>query len=490
MGDPSKTATKKAREQLERVDWEVLAPPLALELRTREDGTEVPRWEIITPVIRSMNDKMMKDVMKFLNRMLGLAIPVQTFLFGLFQALVNDNIRAAKRAGRYDRGIQAFQGQIVERRGAPDLLYRDPGTGGTLTIHPLVRDRGVTLASAVAELEYRLAVSAPSPTHPPRDRDSYRNTPLEARHLRYFYRSKRLHLGTRHLVCMAIPLDTRQCRIIRPGLGIFSVDQMWKNDLDHSYEVMTDLHELETMWRSEYELRLTECSHGPMCRSAATCTFGKRRFETNILTGNVLSIWKELEQITRDHPLLTKAEEKIRIHQFTLTDTGETLIGVIWPTILIEDLRRRLGEVRQTRDYDRRRYTVTGLVIQPTHPFPALTDPNFRRLRDLHTDWTRVPFTGVEEKMNMFGFAWREDDSGVVTHSRLPAITPGSVFEFILQHPTNADYRLKSMTTLSALTFLREKTPEYIAEEERFWREGLAKEAVRPVVEDIYRRYS
>jgi hypothetical protein len=487
--DTNKKGWREARDALDLLDWETIIKDSHFEEEVGVDSTrwcsyvphtEEDAWKVFEEVAAFTGEEKM-DVARFFNRMLGLPKSYQSFMFNVFHTLLDATIKFAKKMGRYDRGVQTFQGQLVTRRGETEVLYRDYGTGGRLILNPLNRDRGVTLEAAMCELEYRLAVTRNANAR--REDFSFRGITLG-----HFYRAKDEMKGRRRTL-MAIPVDSVTYKIVRPGTGIFSASQMKHDSLVRVYDKITNEAELVRGWAEEYEWSLTECTHGRGC-STNNCTVGKRRFQTNILTGNVLSLWTHLEVIIQSLGL-TKAEEKLHIIQLNTSDTGEKLVGLIWPDVAVKPLKDRIRLLQDKRDREVRSVVVQNIPVNAPFRKPKesmmvndLGRSEYYRLNHLFNEWMKQPLT-EEVLMSLVGFAWK---NGVVTQSSKPQIRVG--YE-LLTFVNRSHWDIKSAlagATVYSFEFLRPWIETEQAERTRFWNEGLAKEVPTPVDEEAKKR--
>ncbi|CAM9785598.1 unnamed protein product [Phaeothamnion confervicola] len=80
--------------------------------------------------------KILNQVGRFLNRLLGIPIAAQNELFQYFIHLHEAHVKQAKRDGRYDDGIRTIQGQsVVVSAGSPLQIDRDGVKPGDVVSH-------------------------------------------------------------------------------------------------------------------------------------------------------------------------------------------------------------------------------------------------------------------------------------------------------------------------------------------------------------------
>lgn len=360
------------------------------------------------------------DVARFLNRMLGLPFGHQTLLFQYFQYWLEDTIKESKRQGTYDFGVQTLDGNKIERRGAMEMLYQHPETGGKLILNPISVDRGITFLDAVHELEYRSAVlhrvNAKREEYPLRQ-----ELTEEAFHALYsqldpqeagFFQSIN-PINNRVRMCLAIRLTTESWKLIRPGTGISVVNRYPDEMLVRNYKRVTTMEETRKRWMEEYQWSTNECSHGPFCRIGGHCRVGKRILWTNILQGNVMAHWTELQDVMSKTKTLPKYLQTLSIVQTRITNTNERLVGVLIPGEAYSALNQRVAKWTDADDR-RLRFTlvVHRLIMRPAEgKFPD--------------EWKRLNDFIESEQVDMTGFAV-VDDKLTVTVSTVATVPVGS----------------------------------------------------------------
>ncbi|WP_123195422.1 strawberry notch family protein [Pannonibacter phragmitetus] len=127
-------------------------------VRGKVEGCSLERFEAATG-LKLMDSTGIKDelppITTFLNRLLALTIELQGVLFTAFEQLLAAKIEGAIASGTYDAGLETLRAEsfvVTERQ----TIYTHPRTGAEtrlLTIDERKRNRPVTLAAALAELD-------------------------------------------------------------------------------------------------------------------------------------------------------------------------------------------------------------------------------------------------------------------------------------------------------------------------------------------------
>ncbi|XP_033761230.1 LOW QUALITY PROTEIN: protein FORGETTER 1-like [Pecten maximus] len=267
-------------------------------------------------------DKDMGDVSKFLNRILGLGVTKQNVIFTYFMECMKLMIQNAKTEGRYNEGMLDIKASSVEMVNKPKGLFKNLTKGHADTkLLELKVDRGVSWSAALTRLE----------THKgPKDG---------------FYISKREIFG-RKLYILATQKENSNhlFRYTRPNTGLSQVDEE-ETDLNHRY-VAVDPSKAEKAWTELYEQALDQCVHGKSCKNGRRCKVGIRCYNIHLVCGSIVSLMSVLEATLNRFAAklnLSKSESSVRVVRVQL-DSGERVVGVRYPLILLSEVEKVLKE--------------------------------------------------------------------------------------------------------------------------------------------------
>ncbi|XP_057302346.1 uncharacterized protein LOC130636592 isoform X2 [Hydractinia symbiolongicarpus] len=263
-----------------------------------------------------------KNVGKFLNRILGLEVNKQNLIFGYFCKCLDAMTEAAKKEGRYNDGVTDIRGNSITLTGQPRVVFKEAQLGSSVTRHVLVLvDRGVPFEQAVEKYN------------------------VNKHNESGFYRSKRDQYG-RKLYVLAIQKERSNhlFTVMRPNTGMSAFEEE-KADLFHKYDRIEPF-DAEIGWTEQYERTRTGCIHGNKCKHITTCKIGSRITELHLLTGRILSILPSLEAVVAKfaHALqLPREHRNLRVVRVEL-DSGERVVGLRYPDILISEAERYIKE--------------------------------------------------------------------------------------------------------------------------------------------------
>jgi len=111
-----------------------------------------PAVELMTGT-GDLSDNEKREVKRFLNRLLILPIHMQSLLFTYFASTLDAVISSAKAAGTYDEGVSDIHANSIELDCEPVTLFKNSGTGGSLSLSLLRLDRGVSIGHALILLK-------------------------------------------------------------------------------------------------------------------------------------------------------------------------------------------------------------------------------------------------------------------------------------------------------------------------------------------------
>nr|KAG5712361.1 hypothetical protein BaRGS_023940 [Batillaria attramentaria] len=277
-----------------------------------------------------VSDAYLSDVSKFLNRILGLRTDHQNMIFSYFTECMEVIVQNAKREGRYDEGLLDITAASIKMVGQPREVFRNLQRGhGTTNLVELLVDRGMDWDHALTRYENYKAGSS----------------------MTGFYVSKRDMFG-RKMYILVTPKESSPYlfRVARPSTGVSGFDQE-KTDLLHKYTPIS-IEKAKEGWVRGYELSEKSCMHGSHCKHKGTCTVGKRCYTLHMLCGNIATLMSVLESaLVRNAPGLglSKFESRLRVVRVAV-DSGERVVGVRYPEVLIPEVERVL---REQKLYDR-----------------------------------------------------------------------------------------------------------------------------------------
>ena len=88
-------------------------------------------------------DEYQPPVSRFLNRLLGARVDLQSVLFGYFTAVFDADILQARRTGNYDEGISDIKGKVTVEA-EPRVVYKNAALNLETQLHSLRIDRGLS----------------------------------------------------------------------------------------------------------------------------------------------------------------------------------------------------------------------------------------------------------------------------------------------------------------------------------------------------------
>jgi hypothetical protein len=92
-------------------------------------------------------------------------------------------------------------------------------------------------------------------------------------------------------------------------------------------------------------------------------SYGKRRIAVNVLTGSVIPLWKELEQLVTTSMRVKQDDRRMRIVQVAVNASDEHLVGILWPESIVDELVRLLARIKDERAASRDALIVRGLKV-------------------------------------------------------------------------------------------------------------------------------
>lgn len=317
-------------------------------------------------------------VPRFLNRILGLPVAQQNSLFGYFMEMLEVEVRNAKAAGTYDRGINLIRGRSVTfDANAPKHI--DPsgltqsaslatgssstgtsgggggagaGGGGGLELQywKCRVDRGLSFQEAMKLFTVNKGAEAQANLNRRvvgiDMRSSSRRNSGNGNNFTGFYKQIHVFAGRPPSVVLASLLigsetafGSSKCRIWRPGTGELKMPMSdfrakYKSiPMEQNGDAQAGLKVAEKLWRAEFADRAKNCFHGSNCKNRAWCTAGKRMLDKHILGGAVVPLWGAIEQIVnqdRYRPkvkfTIVRAEEKSATEEINFIEDGDVTV--------------------------------------------------------------------------------------------------------------------------------------------------------------------
>ena len=90
------------------------------------------------------------QVKLFLNRIAGLPVIEQKFIFALFMSSLDDVVADAKASGEFEGSVEDVRAAHIELDGKPEILAVDQRSGAKTKLARLNLDRGTSLETVVA----------------------------------------------------------------------------------------------------------------------------------------------------------------------------------------------------------------------------------------------------------------------------------------------------------------------------------------------------
>jgi hypothetical protein len=273
-------------------------------------------------------------ITKFLNRLLGLKLKLQTQVFNYWHLIMEELIRDAKKTGKFQEGILDIGNELALEK--ESVLFEDTRMGIKTSLNKLVGDRGVSWKKAKKLLKEQDETATG------------------------FYRVQRNlqdhGFKTKHDVYnIFLALEKKQMvknksrmvfNTVEPHSG-FRPDEILRGDLrGREYEKLGE-EEAEKMWKHVYELSKDKCSC-KVCDDRSTCELKKRTRAYHILTGSVLPFWRTIKSY-----MLSQEEDLDEEDQFTIkvvrveTKDNRRLVGILIPNENADKIKEKiLNEAR------------------------------------------------------------------------------------------------------------------------------------------------
>ncbi|SPP82611.1 protein strawberry notch-like [Drosophila guanche] len=267
------------------------------------------------------------NVDRFIQRVRGCSVEIQSFMFQFFMDNLYGRIAQMKRSGRYNMGLLDLKTHQVSVKCSKQIKYKRKveETAGYAELHTLEVQRGMSYEKA---------------------RNIYRKT--KKLH-EGFYELKENQRDTK-MVILCVDDKTRMDRyatdprnifmqVYRPNVGL----QVRSETLESitSRYVYTKPNAAQKYWQEQYEMSLNTCSHiywNRKCHFPNDCMDGKRLRTYHVLSGRVLPFWSRITQIIEKNG---HSMQMIRAE----TTAGQHIVGIVVPNSAYSEIHTDLSSL-------------------------------------------------------------------------------------------------------------------------------------------------
>ncbi|KAE8294352.1 Protein strawberry notch-like protein 2 [Larimichthys crocea] len=285
------------------------------------------------------------SITKFLNRILGLEVHKQNYLFQYFTDNFDYLIEKDKKEGKYDMGILDLapgNDEIYEEKQETFLTVGNP-QDGQVVLYKISVDRGMPWDEA-----YNRSLKLSGPDEG-------------------FYLSLKLR-GNHPCVLLAEQGRGKNLVVYKPNIGKQAHPESLDN-LQQRYHKVTP-EEARDSWENQFNFSFRKCSHANWngkCKKieeGQECLQGMRLRQYHMLCGALLRVWKRVSDVVSDITsssilqivrLKTKQHNKqvgIKIPENCVARVREELL------IMDEEVKRRRKEKEQQRLEEERRRKI------------------------------------------------------------------------------------------------------------------------------------
>ncbi|XP_028258831.1 strawberry notch homolog 2b isoform X1 [Parambassis ranga] len=221
------------------------------------------------------------SITKFLNRILGLEVHKQNYLFQYFTENFDYLIDKDKKEGKYDMGI-------LDLAPGNDEIYEEKQENFLTAGNP--QDGQVVL--------YKISVDRGMPWNVAYDRSLKLSGPEEG-----FYLSQKLR-GNHPCVLLAEQGRGKNFIVFKPNIGKQSHPESLDN-LQQRYRKVTP-EEARDSWENQFNFSFKKCSHANWngkCKKieeGQECLQGMRLRQYHMLCGALLRVWKRVSDVVSD----------------------------------------------------------------------------------------------------------------------------------------------------------------------------------------------
>ena len=267
------------------------------------------------------------QINKFLNRLLGLPLKLQTQVFSYWHLIMDELIRDAKKTGKFQEGILDIGSELKLEK--EDILFDDTNSGTHTCLNKLVGDRGVSWSRAKQLLEEQSDPTAG------------------------FYREKK---DRNNVYNIFLALEKKQIVKNKSRTAFITVepfsgyrpDEIVRTDFRRTYDKLDD-EAAEKKWKHVYELSEHKCSC-KRCDEPKTCDLKKRTKAYHILTGSVLPFWNTI----KNYMLAQEKDDDDEEEKFPIkvvrveTKDHRRLVGILIPNENAAKIREKILAQAQT----------------------------------------------------------------------------------------------------------------------------------------------
>ncbi|THD21168.1 Notch signaling pathway -1 [Fasciola hepatica] len=276
-------------------------------------------------------DKDTGQISKFLNRMLGLRVHIQTVLFRYFSDTLEELTRRAKRDNRLDLGIMDLgtSGQNMEIVWTKsfDTWFLSDKT--QVHLHKVTAERGLTWAAAMEIYTQHDGMN-----------DGF-YLPVGANSMRVVIPILAVYVKSRPSTRLSGgKSETKYYRIYRPNTGMQSRPMELEKLLER-YSRVSNPSDCQDAWHRVCKESATRCIHmlqHNMCPRAAQqrtlCEVGLRVRTYYVLSGSVLNVWAQIEPLLQGRSSQDRCMQVVRLK----SKDGNRIIGSLIPPECVDDV--------------------------------------------------------------------------------------------------------------------------------------------------------
>lgn len=267
------------------------------------------------------------ELLKFLNRILGMRVQFQNKLFQYYVNTYQDVVREEKRRKTFDYGIQDLgaHGEELSMRSLATYSIQQSTSMARieLNLYEVTVNRGMTWEMALEKAGKLTGANG-------------------------FY-SSYAH-NTIYLLQQA---GNGRYEQFRPNRGHLNQLTILKEFKENHYRVKKA--QAEYIWREQYRALMENCSHIVMyntCKvvdAGSKCWEGRGEVIYHILTGDVLGVWNQVEAVLKSGEI--HWNQVLRIHS-----ERKRFVGIMIPRGKVAAIKVRLNSAVTRGDLDEQEY--------------------------------------------------------------------------------------------------------------------------------------
>jgi len=282
-------------------------------------------------------DKGYNDMSKFLNRILGMPVRQQNLLFKYFTDTLNSIIDTAKKTGRYDQGILDVgltAEDHVELVKTHTFLRKHATGKAKIELHVLHVERGMSWE--LAKEKWDDLVNKEEGFYVSHQVRNNKKTAILAVQTDGKKKADNLKSSKKE----------KHFIIYRPNTGQ-AVKVETLTELKKKYKKVDD-KDAKTHWNMQYESSAKQCSHAywsGKCKNVILgnkCEVGLRQKTYNVLTGSVLSVWTQVEDVLSREGNLKGTTTRMQVVRLKLTN-DKRIVGTLIPATCMNTLLKVLS---------------------------------------------------------------------------------------------------------------------------------------------------